>query len=76
MTKSFTTFADMLCVPLVWVLALPEASAMTLPLSLPKTSNSLMVPIMLAAVVLCVVIGVALRASSKPERIEEMHGSD
>lgn len=65
--KSFMTFVGTLCLAIVWVLALPEASAMTLPLHLPKTSNSLTVPIMLAAVALCVVIGVALRAFSKPE---------
>ena len=65
--KSFTTFAGMLCLAVVCVLAVPETSAMTLPLHLPKTSNSLTVPIMLAAVALCLVIGVALRAFSKPE---------
>ena len=64
--KSFTTFAGTLCLAVVWVLALPEASAMTLPL-LPKTNNSLTVPIMLAAVMLCLAIGVVLRAFSKPE---------
>jgi hypothetical protein len=56
-----------LSLAVVWVLALPEASGMTLSLHLPKTTNSLTVPIMLAVVVLCVVIGVALRAFSKPE---------
>jgi hypothetical protein len=66
MMKSFTTFAGTLCLAVIWVLALPQASAMTLPLHLPKTSNSLTVPVMLAAVVLCVVVGVALRAFSKP----------
>ena len=65
--KSFTTFAGTLCLAVVWVLALPEASAMTLPVHLPKTSNSLTVPIMLTAVVVCVAIGVGLRAFSKPE---------
>ena len=65
--KSFMTFAGMLSLAVVWVLVLPEASAMTLSLHLPKTSNSLTVPIMFAAVVLCLVIGVALRAFSKPE---------
>ena len=60
-------FRVSLSLAVVWVLALPEASAMTLPLHLPKTSNSLTVPFMLAAVVLCLVIGVALRAFSKPE---------
>ena len=65
--RSFTTFAGMLSLAVIWVLAVPEASAMTLPLHLPKTSNSLTVPVMLAVVVLCVIIGIALRAFSKPE---------
>lgn len=65
--KSFTTFAGTLFLAVVWQLALPEASAMALPVHLPKTSNSLTVPIMLAAVVLCVVIGIGLRTFSKPE---------
>ena len=65
--KSFRAFAGALCLAVVWVLALPEASALTLPLHLPKTSNSLTVPIMLAAVVLCLVVGVVLlRTFSKP----------
>jgi len=65
--KSLRTFEGALCLAVLWVLALPEASALTLPLHLPKTSNSLTVPIMLAAVVLCLVIGVVLvRAFSKP----------
>ena len=65
--KSFTTFAGTLTLAVVWVLAVPETSAMTLPLHLPRTSNSLTVPIMLAAVVLCLGIGIGLRAFSKPE---------
>jgi hypothetical protein len=64
--KSFTTFAGTLCLSVVWVLVVPQASAMTLPLHLPKASNSLTVPIMLAVVVLCLVVGVGLRAFSKP----------
>jgi len=65
--KSLRAFAGVLCLATVWVLALPEASALTLRLHLPRTSNSLTVPIMLAAVVLCVVIGVVLvRTFSKP----------
>jgi hypothetical protein len=67
MMKSFMTVAGTLCLAVVWVLALPEASAMTLPLHLPKTSNSLTVPIMLAAVAVCVLTGVTLRAFSKLE---------
>jgi hypothetical protein len=65
--KSFLTVAGTFCIAVIWVLALPEASASTLPLHLPKTGNSLTVPVMLAVVVLCLVIGVALRAFSKPE---------
>ena len=64
--KSFRTFAGTLCLAVVWVLVLPEALASTLPLHLPKTSNSLTVPIMLAVVALCLVIGVVLRAFSNP----------
>ena len=64
--KSFMTFAGTLCLAVVWVLAVPEASALALPPQLPKTGSSLTVPIMLAVVVLCLVLGVVLRAFSKP----------
>jgi hypothetical protein len=64
--KSFTTFAATLCLAVVWVLLLPEASALALVPPVPKTASSITVPIMLAAVVLCLVIGVVLRAFSKP----------
>jgi LPXTG-motif cell wall-anchored protein len=64
--KSLTTFAGTLCLAVVWVLLLPEASALALPAQLPKTGSSLTVPIMLGVVVLCLVIGVVLRAFSKP----------
>jgi LPXTG-motif cell wall-anchored protein len=43
---------------------MPEASALAP--ELPKTGSSLTVLIMVAAVVLCLVIGVVLRAFSKP----------
>ena len=64
--KSLRTFAVALCMVFVCVLALPEASALALSPQLPKAGSSLTVPIMLAAVVLCLVIGVVLRAFSKP----------
>ena len=63
--KSFMTCAGALWLAVVWVL-LPEASALALPPQVPKTGSFLTVPIMLAAVVLCLVIGVVLRAFSKP----------
>jgi len=65
--KSSMTFVGTLCLAVVWVLVLPEASALALSPQLPKTSSSLAVPIGLAAVVLCLVVGVILRAFSKPE---------
>ena len=64
--KSLMTFAATLCLVVVWVLALPEASALAPTPQLPEANNSLTVPIMLAVVVLCLVIGVVLRAFSKP----------
>lgn len=64
--KSLMTCAGALCVAAI-CLVVPEASAMALAPQVPKTGSSLTVPIMLAVVVLCLVIGVALRAFSKPE---------
>jgi hypothetical protein len=64
--KSLMTFAGTLCLAVVWVLLLPEASALALPPQNPKTGSSLTVTIMLAAMVVCLVIGVVLRAFSKP----------
>jgi len=61
--KSFRTLAGALCVAVV-CLAAPEASALAP--QAPKASASLTIPIMLAAVVLCLVLGVVLRAFSKP----------
>jgi hypothetical protein len=63
--KSFMTFAGPLCVAAVCLLV-PEASALALAPQLAKTGSSLVVPVMIGAVVLCLVIGVALRAFSKP----------
>jgi hypothetical protein len=64
--KSLMTFAGTLGLALAWVLLLPEASALALPPQVPKTGSSLTVPIMLAAVAACLVIGVVLRAFSRP----------
>jgi len=63
--KSLMTSAGALCVAAVCLLA-PEASALALAPQAPKASASLTVPIMLAVVVLCLVLGVVLRAFSKP----------
>ena len=64
--KSLMTFAGTLCLASVWVLVLPEASALALTPKVPKTGGYLTVPIMLAVVAVCLVIGVGLRAFSKP----------
>jgi small-conductance mechanosensitive channel len=64
--KSFMALAATLCLVLVWVLALPEALALALSPQAQKTGSSLTIPIMFAAVVLCLVIGVVLRAFSEP----------
>ncbi|HLV88214.1 MAG TPA: hypothetical protein VKV39_14610 [Candidatus Sulfotelmatobacter sp.] len=64
--KSFRTLAGGLCLAVVWVFLLPEASALALAPQAPKASTSLAIPIMLAAVVLCLVLGLVLRAFSKP----------
>lgn len=64
--KSLMTLAGTLGLAVVWVLLLPEASALALPPQNPKTGSSLTETIMLAAVVVCLVIGVVLRAFSKP----------
>ncbi|GEM_PF-7118710 len=60
--KSLMTCAGALCIAFVCLLA-PEASALAP--QAPKASASLTIPIMLAAVVLCLVLGVVLRAFSK-----------
>jgi hypothetical protein len=63
--KSLMTWAGAVCVAVVCVLA-PEASALAVAPQLAKHLSSLTIPIMLAAVALCLVIGVLLRAFSKP----------
>lgn len=63
--KSLMTCAGALCVAAV-CLVVPEASALTVAPQVLKTGTSLTVPIMLAAVVLCLVLGVVLRTFSKP----------
>lgn len=63
--KSLMTCAGVLCVAAV-CLGEPEPSALAVASHVPKTGSSLTVPIMLAAVVLCLVVGVVLRAFSKP----------
>jgi len=62
--KSFMTFAGALCVVMVCLLA-PEASALALAPQFMKTGGFLALAIVLGAVVLCVVLGVVLRAFSR-----------
>jgi uncharacterized membrane protein YczE len=64
--KSFRTVAGALFMAVVSVLFVREASALALPTDVAKTSSSLTIPIMLGAVVVCLAIGVILRAFSKP----------
>jgi hypothetical protein len=61
---SFKTFASTLCLAVVCLLDVPEASARELPNQLPKTASSL--PVLIMFGLLCLVIGVVLRAFSKP----------
>jgi hypothetical protein len=63
--KSLMTCAGVLCVALFCLLA-PEASALALAPQVTKSGSSLTIPIMLAAVALCLVLGLVLRAFSKP----------
>jgi hypothetical protein len=63
--KSLMTCAGALCVAAV-CLVVPNASALALVPKVPKTGSFLTVAIMFAAVVLCLVVGVVLRAFSKP----------
>ena len=63
--KSLMTCLYAFCVAAV-CLVVPEASALAVAPQVPKTGSFLTVPIMLAVVVLCLVIGVVLRAFSKP----------
>jgi membrane protein DedA with SNARE-associated domain len=62
--KSFMTFAGALCVAVVCLLA-PEALAMALSPQFMKTGGFLSIAVVLGVVVLCLVIGVVLRAFSK-----------
>lgn len=62
--KWLMTCAGALCVAAVCLLV-PEASALAPAPQVAKTGSSLVVPVMLGAVVLCLVIGVVLRAFSK-----------
>jgi hypothetical protein len=62
--KSLMTCAGALCVA-VACLVVPEASALALAPQVAKHGSSLTIPIMLAVVALCLVIGVVLRAFSK-----------
>jgi hypothetical protein len=63
--KSFVTFAGALGVAVVSLLA-PEASALAVSAQFMKTGGFLAIAAVLGAVVLCLVIGVVLRAFSKP----------
>jgi hypothetical protein len=63
--KSLTTCVGALCVAVFCLLA-PEASAMALAPQFMKTGGFVAISIVLGAVALCLVIGVALRAFSKP----------
>jgi len=63
--KSMMTFAGALGVAVVCLLA-PQASALALSPQFMKTGGFLAIAIVLGAIVLCLVIGVVLRAFSKP----------
>jgi len=63
--KSFVTFAGALGVAVVCLLA-PKASALAVSAQFMKTGGFLPIAVVLGAVVLCLVIGVVLRAFSKP----------
>ena len=63
--KSYMTFAGPLCVAVICLLT-PEASALALAPQFIKTGGFLAIAVVLGAVMLCLVIGVALRAFSRP----------
>jgi hypothetical protein len=63
--ESLMTCAGALCVAAV-CLVVPEASALAVSPQVPKTGGFLTITVMLAAVLLCLVIGLVLRAFSKP----------
>jgi len=62
--KSFMTCAGAICVAVFCLLA-PEASAMALAPQFMKTGGFLAISVVLGVVVLCLVIGVVLRAFSR-----------
>jgi len=63
--KSLMTCAGVLCIALVCLLA-PEASALALAPQFMKTGGFLPISVVLAIVAACLVIGLVLRAFSKP----------
>lgn len=63
--KSFVTFTGALAVAVVCLLA-PQASAFAVSAQFMKTGGFLAIAVVLGAVLLCLVIGVVLRAFSKP----------
>ena len=63
--KSLMTYAGVLCVALVCLLA-PEASALALAPQFMKTGGFVAISVVLGVVVACLVIGLVLRAFSKP----------
>jgi len=63
--KSLMTCAGALCVAVVCLLA-PEASALALAPQSMKTGGFLAISVVLGVVALCLVIGLVLRAFSKP----------
>jgi len=62
--KSFMTCAGAICVAVFCLLA-PEASAIALAPQFMKTGGFLAISVVLGVVVLCLVIGVVLRAFSR-----------
>jgi len=65
--KSYMTFAGALCVGVLCLLA-PEASALVQAPQFMKTGGFLAITPVLGAVLLCLVIGMALRSFSKAPR--------
>ena len=63
--KSFMTFAGALGMAVVCLLT-PKASALALAPQFMKTGGFLAITLVLGAVALCLVIGLVLRAFSKP----------
>ena len=63
--KSYLIFAGALCVAIVCLLT-PEASALPASAQFMKTDGFVAIAAVLGAVVLCLMIGMALRSFSKP----------